>query len=74
MTTPKRLPEDELKKTATFFDGLRQDQADNLAAGLFGICTSVRCLRTAMGAAYRHPRPSPPPALAPLGDRRPLPS
>ncbi|WP_177235234.1 hypothetical protein [Streptomyces sp. MUSC 14] len=35
----KRLPSDELKKAATFFDGLPQDQADNLAAGLFGIYT-----------------------------------
>ncbi|WP_411119916.1 hypothetical protein [Streptomyces sp. 058-1L] len=35
----KRLPKDELKKAAAFFDGLEQDQADNLAAGLFGIYT-----------------------------------
>ncbi|MFJ5726328.1 hypothetical protein [Streptomyces sp. NPDC093149] len=35
----KRLPKDELKKIAAFFDGLEQDQADNLAAGLFGIYT-----------------------------------
>ncbi|MFD0224338.1 hypothetical protein ACWGPD_05625 [Streptomyces hirsutus] len=73
MTTPKRLPEDELKKTATFFDGLRQDQADNLAAGLFGIYTSVRCPRTAMRAAYRH-RAEPAAHPRPAGDRRPLPS
>lgn len=35
----KRLPEDELRKAARFFGGLPQDQADNLAAGLFGIYT-----------------------------------
>ncbi|ABH00277.1 MULTISPECIES: hypothetical protein [Rhodococcus] len=32
-----RLPEAELDNAATFFDQLPQDQADNLAAGLFGI-------------------------------------
>ncbi|MEU7384996.1 hypothetical protein AB0A91_34560 [Streptomyces sp. NPDC042207] len=35
----KRLPQDELKKAAAFFDGLEQDQADTLAAGFFGIYT-----------------------------------
>jgi hypothetical protein len=35
----KRLPADELKKIAGFFDGLEQNQTDNLAAGLFGIYT-----------------------------------
>lgn len=33
----KRLPKDELKKAAAFFDWLEEDQTDNLAAGLFGI-------------------------------------
>ncbi|MFF3068825.1 hypothetical protein [Kitasatospora sp. NPDC057936] len=36
----KRLPDAELKKAAAFFDGLPEDQADNLAAGLFGIYTA----------------------------------
>ncbi|GAA1334840.1 hypothetical protein GCM10009647_076840 [Streptomyces sanglieri] len=35
----KRLPEDELKKAAAFFDALPEDQADNLAEALFGIYT-----------------------------------
>lgn len=33
------LPDAELKSAATFFDGLPQDQANNLANGLFGIYT-----------------------------------
>ncbi|WP_229693190.1 hypothetical protein [Lentzea pudingi] len=35
----QRLPADELDKAAAFFDGLPDAQADNLAAGLFGIYT-----------------------------------
>ncbi|WP_326756389.1 hypothetical protein OIE73_36650 [Streptomyces hirsutus] len=74
MTTPKRLPEDGLKKTATSFDGLRQDRADNLAAGLFGSYTSVRCPRAALGPLTGTPAE---PAARPRpagGGRKPLPS
>lgn len=35
----KRLKSSDLSKAAAFFDGLPGDQADNLAAGLFGIYT-----------------------------------
>ncbi|WP_406292166.1 hypothetical protein [Embleya sp. NBC_00896] len=35
----KRLSKEELNKSAAFFDGLPQEHADNLAAGLFGIYT-----------------------------------